>query len=228
LKFVRGLRREAAEAIEREQGRRAFADVEDLARRAGLRESELAALAAAGALAGFGLTRRGALWQVARVARGAGPLLAGLPDESVSPLSEMADVDETLADYAHTGVTLGPHPLRYLRRRLARQGVVATADLVKLADGVRVRTAGSVIVRQRPGTAAGLVFMTLEDETGMAQAIVTPDLLREQRALIVSRPGLIVEGTLQKRDGTLSVKAERFWPLAGIDALEEVRSHDFR
>ncbi|HUF79011.1 MAG TPA: error-prone DNA polymerase [Thermoanaerobaculia bacterium] len=228
LKFVRGLRREAAAGIERERGVRAFADVDDLARRAGLRDGELAALAAAGALAGFGLTRRGALWQVARAGRPAGPLLAGLPDETPSPLVEMADVEETLADYAHTGLTAGPHPLRYLRQRLARRGVVPAAELARLADGQRVRMAGSVIVRQRPGTAAGLLFMTLEDETGMAQAIVTPDLLQEYRPLVVSRPGLIVEGILQKRDGTLSVKAERFWPLAGIEALDEIRSYDFR
>lgn len=228
LKFVRGLRREAAVGIERERGVRAFADVDDLARRARLREGELAALAAAGALAGFGLTRRGALWQVARAGRPAGPLLAGLPDETPSPLVEMADVEETLADYAHTGLTAGVHPLRYLRPALERRGVVPAAELARLADGQRVRMAGSVIVRQRPGTAAGLLFMTLEDETGMAQAIVTPDLLQEYRPLVVSRPGLIIEGILQKRDGTLSVKAERFWPLAGIDALDEIRSYDFR
>jgi error-prone DNA polymerase len=228
LKFVRGLRREAAAAIEREQGVRPFAGVDDLARRARLREDELAALAAAGALGGFGLTRRGALWQAARAGRPVGPLFAGEADAAPSPLAEMADVEETLADYAHTGLTVGPHPLRYLRAALARRGVTPTAELPRHRDGQRVRMAGSVIVRQRPGTAAGLLFMTLEDETGMAQAIVTPDLLRAERPLVVSRPGLIVEGILQKRDGTLSVKAERFWPLAGVEALDEVRSYDFR
>ncbi|HEX2164284.1 MAG TPA: error-prone DNA polymerase, partial [Thermoanaerobaculia bacterium] len=228
LKFVRGLRREAAAAIEREQGRGAFRDADDLARRARLREDELGALAAAGALGGLGLTRRAALWQVARAGRPVGPLFAGEPDAAPSPLPEMADVEETLADYAHTGLTVGPHPLRYLRPELARRGVVPTAELWRLPDGRRVRTAGSVIVRQRPGTASGLLFMTLEDETGMTQAIVTPDLLAAERPLVVSRPGLIVEGILQKRDGTLSVKAERFWPLSGVEALAEVRSYDFR
>jgi error-prone DNA polymerase len=140
----------------------------------------------------------------------------------------MADVEETLADYAHTGLTVGPHPVRYLRPHLARAGIVPAADLERLPDGRRVRTAGSVVVRQRPGTASGLLFMTLEDETGMSQAIVTADLLRAHRTLLVSRPGLIVEGILQKRDGALSVKAERFWPLAGLEALAEVPSHDFR
>ncbi|HEX2252672.1 MAG TPA: error-prone DNA polymerase [Thermoanaerobaculia bacterium] len=243
LKFVRGLRREAARAIEREQGVRPFASVDDLARRAVLREDELANLAAAGALAGLGLTRRGALWQAARASKQAGPLLAGLPDEAPSPLAEMRPVDETLADYAHLGLTAGPHPLRYLRRRLAAQGMVAAAELPRLRDGQRVKAAGSVIVRQRPGTANGLLFMTLEDETGMFQAIVLPDLLTENRALVVGTAGLVIEGVLQKRDGTLSVKAERFWPLAEVagdartagdgsaraaEPAAAVPSHDFR
>ena len=230
LKFVKGLRAAAAQAIEREAARARFADVDDLARRAALRDDELAALAAAGALACFGLTRRAALWQVARAARPAGPLLAALPDESPSPLPEMTAIDETLADYAHTGLSAGPHPVRYLRPALAARGVVPTAELPRRSHGARVATAGSVVVRQRPGTAKGLLFMTLEDETGMAQAIVSPDLLAENRRLLVGSSGLIVEGILQKRDGTLSVKAERFWALSDV-AREEVAatpSHDFR
>ncbi len=228
MKFVKGLRRAAAEAIEREAAARPFADVDDLARRTGLHDDELAALAAAGALGGFGLTRRAALWQVARASRPAGPLLARLPDRAPSPLPEMASIDATLADYAHTGLTVGPHPVRYLRPHLARRGIVPTAELPRLPAGSRVRTAGSVIVRQRPGTAKGLLFMTLEDETGMAQAIVRPDLLAAHRRLLVTRPGLIVEGILQKRDGSLSVQAERFWPLGPPETLADVPSHDFR
>jgi len=230
LKFVKGLRAAAAQAIEREASRAPFADVDDLARRAALRDAELAALAAADALATFGQTRRGALWQVARAGRPAGPLLAGLPDESPSPLPEMTAIDETLADYAHTGLSAGPHPVRYLRSALAARGVVPTAELPRRPNGVRVTMAGSVVVRQRPGTAKGLLFMTLEDETGMAQAIVSPDLLKENRRLLVGSSGLIVQGVLQKRDGTLSVKAERFWPLSEV-AHEQVAatpSHDFR
>jgi error-prone DNA polymerase len=228
LRFVKGLRTAAAEAIEREAARAPFTGVDDLARRAGLHDDELPALAAAGALGAFGLTRRAALWQAARAGRPAGPLLTALPDSAPSPLAEMADVEETLADYAHTGLTVGPHPVRYLRPRLDRAGVVTAAGLADLPDGRRVRTAGSVVVRQRPGTASGLLFMTLEDETGMSQAIVTRDLLHAQRTLLLSRPGLVVEGILQKRDGALSVKAERFWPLAGLENLGEVPSHDFR
>jgi error-prone DNA polymerase len=225
LRFVRGLRREAARAIEEEQGREPFASPEDLVRRCRLRADELETLASVGALSPFGLTRRAALWQVARLARPAGPLLDGLSDEEPSPLPEMSAVEETLADYGGIQLTLGPHPLAHLRRELAEKGVVTAADLARRRDGERVRTAGSVIVRQRPGTAKGLLFMTLEDETGMSQAVISPDLLKENRKLVVGARGLIVEGVLQKRDGTLSVKAEKFWALTDLVA---VPSHDFR
>src|SRR4029077_11846635 len=124
-----------------------------------------------------------------------------------------------------TQMTLGPHPLSYRREQLRRRGIVTAADLVRYRHGDLVRTAGAVIVRQRPGTAKGLLFLTLEDETGMSQAIISPDLLQQHRKLIVGSPGLAVEGVLQKRDGTISVKAEKF---GGLKEMVEVPSHDFR
>ena len=195
-KFVRGLRRMAGAAIEAEQAKAPFKDAEDLARRCGLQRNELETLAVIGALAPFGESRRAALWQVARVARPAGPLLAELADPEPSPLPEMTPVEEMREDFAGTQLTLGPHPLAYLRPALAARGVTTAAGLDRVHDGQRVRTAGSVIVRQRPGTAKGLLFITLEDETGMSQAIIAPDLLQENRKLIRS-PGLVVEGILQ-------------------------------
>jgi len=225
FRFVRGLRNRAAKTIEEERLRAPFAGVDDLVRRCSLHADELDTLAEIGALASFGLTRRAALWQVARAARPAGPLLDELTDPEPSPLAEMTPVEETLADYAGIQMTLGPHPMTYLRPQLAEKGVVAAAALERIPNGHRVRTAGSVIVRQRPGTAKGLLFLTLEDETGMSQAVVSPDLLQQHRKLIVGSPGLIVEGVLQKRDGTLSIKGEKFWSLRKIAA---VPSHDFR
>jgi error-prone DNA polymerase len=224
LRFVRGLRNRSGHLIEEERRREPFASVDDLVRRCDLHANELAILAEIGSLAGFGLTRRAALWQVARAARPAGPLLDQLADPEPSPLAEMTAVEETLADYAGVQLTLGPHPMAYLRQQLDEKGVVSAAALEAIPNGQRVRTAGSVIVRQRPGTAKGLLFLTLEDETGMSQAVVSPDLLKEHRKLIVGSPGLIVEGVLQKRDGTLSVKGEKFWSLRKIAA---VPSHDF-
>jgi error-prone DNA polymerase len=136
----------------------------------------------------------------------------------------MSAGEQTLADYDSMQLTTGPHLLQHLRPRLNRDNVISALDLKKLPTGRRVATAGAVIVRQRPGTAKGFVFLTLEDETGISQAIVHPNLFREHRSLIVSSPGLIVEGTLQNTDGQCSVKAEKFWPLEGIG---DVASHDF-
>ncbi len=238
FKFVRGLRRQAAKSIESEQATAPFKSVEDLARRCRLHAPELEMLASLGALEALGgvggssrtqgkpgLPRRAALWQAARVGRPAGPLLEALPDEAPSPLPEMTAQEKTLADYAGLQLTLGPHPVAFFRIGLTRQGVVTAADLPRHRDGERVRIAGSVIVRQRPGTAKGMLFLTLEDESGMCQAIVSPDLFQENRKMIVGNPGLAVEGKLQKRDGTLSVRAEKFWPLRDLAATP---SHDFR
>ncbi|HEV2851167.1 MAG TPA: error-prone DNA polymerase [Thermoanaerobaculia bacterium] len=225
FKFVKGLRGRAGLSIETEQAKAPFADAEDLARRCDLHEDELQSLASVGALASFGLTRRAALWQVARLGKPAGPLLDRLPDPEPSPLPEMTAVEETQADYGGVQLTLGPHPLTYMRSLLAKKGVTPAAGLDALPNGAKVRTAGSVIVRQRPGTAKGLLFLTLEDETGMSQAVVPPDLLQQHRKLIVGSPGLVVEGVLQKRDGTISVKGEKFWSLKELVA---VPSHDFR
>jgi error-prone DNA polymerase len=225
FKFVRGVRAKAALSIETEQAKAPFADAEELSRRCDLHENEFQILASVGALAGFGLTRRAALWQVARLSKPAGPLLDRLTDPEPSPLSEMTPLEETRADYTGSHLTLGPHPLSYMRAQLAQKGVTPASGLDALPNGATVRAAGSVIVRQRPGTAKGLLFLTLEDETGMCQAVVSPDLLQQHRTLIVGSPGLVVEGVLQKRDGTISIKGERFWSLK---EMVGVPSHDFR
>ena len=164
---------------------------------------------------------------MAKVAREAGPLFAEIPDgrPNPSPLPEMTPIEETRADYATTEITTGPHMLAYLRKTLARRGVLSARELTRPQDGDRVTAAGAVIVRQRPGTAKGFVFLTLEDETGMLQAIVRPDLFREQRAVVVGSGALVVKGKLQRQDGSLSVKAEQFWT---IPEFAQIPSHDFR
>jgi error-prone DNA polymerase len=235
MRFVLGLAEATGLRIEEEQAISPFADAGDLARRARLRSVELTLLAEAGALACFGKTRREALWQVAKVARPAGPLLDALPVDDPSPLPPMTPQEETAADYGATQMTTGPHLMEHWRARLAARGILPAADLARLPDGSPVTTAGAVIVRQRPGTAKGFVFLTLEDETGMCQAIVRPDLFRENRSVIVGSGTLVVEGRLQKQDGTLSVKGSRFWPLQqllsggqpGSANPQAVPSHDF-
>lgn len=141
------------------------------------------------------------------------------------PLREMTPYEATVADFAGTGMTVGAHPMTYWRDQLERDGVVPTVVLPTLPRGARARIAGAVIVRQRPGTAKGTLFVTLEDESGMAQAIVAPELARERRATLVGHAGLVVEGIVESKDGSVSLRAERFWPLPD---LVETPSHDFR
>jgi error-prone DNA polymerase len=137
----------------------------------------------------------------------------------------MTNYERTVADFGGTGLTVGAHPLAYCRPRLDREGVLPAAKLLRQPRGTRARMAGAVIVRQRPGTAKGALFLTLEDETGMAQAIVSPRLFQENRATIVGNPGLVIEGVVESRDGSVSLRAERFWPLP---VLAETPSYDFR
>ena len=143
-----------------------------------------------------------------------------------SPLRPMTPAERLLADYAGTSLTIGPHPLALRRAELALRGVLRAIDLPRGRHGRRVRVAGAVITRQRPGTAKGFVFLTLEDETGIANIIVRPDLFTEQRTAIVGAPYLLVEGTLQIQEGVTSIKAERVLPLAGNGP--DPGSHDFR
>jgi error-prone DNA polymerase len=224
MRFVHGLRSRSGLIVEEEQACAPFADLGDFTSRCALPAGEVETLASIGALSCFGLSRRGALWQTARLVRPAGPLLAVLSETEPSPLPEMTPAEETQADFGGTQMTLGPHPLSYRREQLRRRGIVTAADLVRYRHGDLVRTAGAVIVRQRPGTAKGLLFLTLEDETGMSQAIVSPDLLQQHRQVIVGSAGLVVEGVLQKRDGSISVRGERFW---AIEEMLAVPSHDF-
>jgi error-prone DNA polymerase len=212
-----------------------FASIEQVVQRTGLRRDELTTLADIGALNAFTNERRSALWQVERCVRPAGALFrdAGLgardsePDEQStgeSPLPVMDAHDRLRADYAGMGLTIGPHPMSLRRDDLALRGVLRAVDLPNARDGRRVRVAGMVITRQRPGTAKGFVFLTLEDETGVSNVIVRPDLFDRERTTVIRQPFLLVEGVLQHQDGVLSVKAER---LQGIDGGASVDAHDF-
>ncbi len=151
---------------------------------------------------------------------------AGRVPSPESPLRPMSPSERLMADYAGTSLTIGPHPLALRRAELAMRGVVRASDLPQARNGRRVRIAGAVITRQRPGTAKGFVFLTIEDETGIANVIVRPDLFTAQRRAIVGEPYLLIEGTLQIQDGVTSVKAERVIGLSG--GGPEPQSHDFR
>ena len=137
----------------------------------------------------------------------------------------MTSEDRLVADFHNTGMTVGPHPLRYHREDLRLQGVLTASDLHRLRDGTPVRVAGSVIARQRPGTAKGFVFLSLEDETGISNAILTPQIFREHHVVVVHQQFLLLEGILQNQENVISVKVQRLHPLFLTKA--ETVSHDF-
>jgi error-prone DNA polymerase len=218
LRYVAGLRAEAGQRIVAERARARFASLQDFVDRAGLRKDELRVLAEVGALNAFGLTRRSALWQAERAARPRGPLLRESEEEEApSPLPEMTLAERLTRDIAGTGLSAGPHPMLLYRRALSARGVLRAAELPHQTDGARVTVAGAVICRQRPGTAKGFLFLTLEDESGLANVIVRPDLFAREKAVLVGAGILEIEGVLQNREGTslraLAVRAAGRAPL---------------
>ena len=226
LRYVTGLREEIALRIESERARRQFDSIADLTARVGPNRREIDALAYAGAFAAFGLARRDAMWNAAAVERDPKSLLAGAqPRDSEVPLASMSPIDETLADYAATGLTTGPHLMTYLRGDLSARGILSADDLTRARHQSWVKTAGVVIVRQRPGTAKGFLFITLEDETGIANLIVTPDLFQKNRLLLRSAGILLAEGVLQAVDGVTAIRARRFEEIKLPGAIPP--SHDF-
>ena len=226
LRYVRGLREEAGRRLEAERQRRPFDSMDDLVERGRLRRDELTGLAQVGALASLEPERRAALWAVERAGRPPGALYEGLAAaRDPSPLRPMSASERLVADYDGTGLTLGPHPMAFSRGRLGRMGVSRMSDLAAFRHGAWVKVAGAVVVRQRPGTAKGFVFLNLEDETGLINVIVRPALFHRHRLALVEESFLLIAGTLQRQDNVTSVRAERLWPLR--HRLASVPSHDF-
>jgi error-prone DNA polymerase len=206
-----------------------FTSIEDVARSVGLRRDEMATLADVGALDAFSEgDRRSALWQVEKAVRPSGELYAPRPTphdpRPESPLRPMDAEEQLHADYSGLGLTLGPHPMALRRDQLTRLGVLPASALPSRRGGHRVRVAGMVITRQRPGTAKGFVFLTLEDETGVSNIIVRPDLYDREKTAVVRYPFLMVDGVLQHQDGVISVKAEH---VEGIEGGAAVDAHNF-
>jgi error-prone DNA polymerase len=268
LRYSRGLREDAAQALVRQRNLATFISIRDLVHRVPeLRKDELNTLAEIGALNSVGNSprrhrdaektrefnkefvptsselpipnsvpsclrgeavfhRRDALWQVERAVRHSGPLLDELSEpDTNSPLRPMNPEERLVADFRGTGMTVGPHPMAYHRARMQAMGIHKASELSHIPDGQRLRIGGCVICRQRPGTAKGFVFLSIEDETGVANAIVTPDLFQKNRLLLSSEQFLMIEGILQNQDNVISVKAERVSPLSITRA--ETSSHDF-
>jgi len=274
LKYARGLREPAGQALVRERSLAPFASIQDLARRVPeLRKDELTTLAEIGALNEIGdpprrhgdteknigensllinnnadegvssiekknspvppclrgknfFHRRDAIWQVERAVRWSGPLLDELPEiAEASPLAAMTDEERLVADFRATGLTVGPHPMQYRRAEMKKMGIIRACDLAHFPHGRRLRIGGCVIARQRPGTAKGIMFMSLEDETGIANAIFSPELLQKNRVLLISERFVMIEGILQNQDNVIHIRAEKISPLQVTRA--ETVSHDF-
>jgi error-prone DNA polymerase len=226
MMYAKGLRQELGEAI---VAARPFDSAEDLSLRVpGLNRKELTLLARIGALNKLGDVghRRDAVWQVEEAVRPVGPLLK--PAHSISrfsPLQQMNIEERLSADYSGTGVTVGKHPMHYCRKELRARKVLPANELLNFQHGQFVRAAGCVIARQRPGTAKGFIFISMEDETGIANVIITPDLYERERLVVTRSKFILVEGALQNQDGVIHIKATRIRPLEFTNL--EVHSHDF-
>ena len=232
--YAKGLRQSSAIELLAARSRGGiFHSVDELALRVpALNRSELVALAQIGALNSLGKVdhRRDALWQVEEAGRPVGPLLRGADsthtsDKDPTPLQKMTTDERLAADYMGTGLTTGPHPMAYHREALRQEGVLSAEELMQRRSNQPVRIAGCVIARQRPGTAKGFVFLSLEDETGIANIILAPDVFEQNRIIVTRNRFLLIEGPFQNQDGVVHVKAQRIIPLDITSA--DIRSHDF-
>jgi error-prone DNA polymerase len=247
---VNGLRKEHGERLVEERGVTPFPSLDDLKRRVALTKEELRTLAELGALNCFAEHRRAAMWRVeetahddllgsARASRAVSGALAGNSSRSASPFGEapngaregacaplkpMTMPERVKADYDAMNLTTGPHPMKLLRQHLPN--IWRAIDLASARDGDTIQIAGNVICRQRPGTAKGFVFVSLEDETGVSNAIVTPDLFERMRLLITEEPFLVIEGKVQNSENVVLIKAEEIRALAH-EQLVGTDSHDF-
>ena len=248
LCVVNGLRQEHGEQIKDERKHRAFKSLDDFKRRVSLSKAELRTLAELGAFNCFAQHRRAAMWKVEETiyddllgSAGASPavsrasrdthreVFAGGAEKSRqgarAPLPPMTLPERVRADYDTMNLTTGPHPMKLLRERL--QNVWRAIDLTKAKHGSIVQIAGNVICRQRPGTAKGFVFVSLEDETGVSNAIVDPDLFERFRLLITEEDFLVIEGEVQNSDNVVLIKTRQIKPLAHGELVGS-ESHDFR
>ncbi|MEJ2515235.1 MAG: error-prone DNA polymerase [Gammaproteobacteria bacterium] len=227
LRLVRGLSEAGARRTEDACRQRRFHDVNDLVRRAKLDRADLAALANAGALADLAGHRHRARWAVAGV-EPSRPLLEDAPvREGLPMLRPPGEGRDIVADYRSLGLTLGRHPMALLRQRLADEGVISSSELAAVPHGVRVRYAGLVVNRQRPGSARGVTFVTLEDETGHANIIVWRDLAETQRRPLLGSRLLEVSGQVQREGPVIHLVAERLRDRSRLLGSLDVRSRDF-
>ena len=228
LRMISGLPYAAVEQILRIRQHGPFRSIEEFLSRTGLARSLCQHLARADAFASLGIGRRQALWK-SLPGRESGQLFLHLPDtEAAAPLPKLSPMREVTADYQTIGLSLRAHPFQFLRDQVASLGVVPAKELEQLADGQRVKVAGLVLLRQRPGTAKGVTFVTLEDESGQVNLVVWQSVWDRYRRVARSASAMLITGHLQKAEGIIHVVAQRIQDLS--EHLESVpnRSRDFR
>jgi error-prone DNA polymerase len=219
LHYIKGLRKITGIAIIEERTKRPFQSIEDLVCRVPeLKKKELKLLAEIGALnlinPGQALTRRDALWEIERASQRSGPLLDPIIREaSTSPLKQMTYRDRILADFRVSGITVGKHLMALYRKKLTEINILRTTDLYSLLDGTWVQTAGILISRQQPGTAGGFVFISLEDETGITNGIITPEIFKKNKNVITKERLILIAGYLQRKDNTILIKVSKIQAL---------------
>src|SRR5579884_1215740 len=233
LRYVRGLQQGIGEILVAKRKERSFTSISDLTMQVPeINKGDLRMLAAIGALnsipntSGSTLHRRDALWQVEKYGCRVPRLLEGVAEPDVASPLKLMEVEERLvADYHGTGLTVGPHPMAYRRKQLRRTGIVTASEMKKLPHNKPAIAAGAVITRQRPGTAKGLIFLTLEDETGHANVIVKPEVYMADPMVVLHERFVRVQGKIQNQDGIVHLQAEKIMPL--LVSAASVSSHDF-
>jgi error-prone DNA polymerase len=227
LRFVKGLRELEAQKMIAMRGERRFESIDDVARRTSLSRDALERLAEAGAFEGIGLERRYALWDARRAVRGRAESLGLEHREVVPELSELGELETVLWDYRTTSHSPRGHPLGALRQELRMQGLPDARAVAEMSDGEAVSYAGLVICRQRPGTASGVVFMTLEDETGLVNVVVWSSVFERHALLLKTEAFLGISGRLQVEQGVVHLVAEGMWRPEVSRRPPEVESRDF-
>jgi error-prone DNA polymerase len=228
LRMVKGMREDSAQRLQQAREEQPFRDVQDLTTRAELDRHDLAVLAEAATLRGLAGHRHRARWEIAasEKAQAGLPLATASHDEDVS-IRPPTEVDDTRADYASTGLTLGRHPIALLRPVLRRRRAITARELPGLPHGTRIRACGLITMRQRPATASGTIFLTLEDETGFVNAVVWPRLWEQQRAEILGASVLAVDGVVETDGDVHHLIADRVHDFSHLAAGLRSKSRDF-
>jgi error-prone DNA polymerase len=227
LRYVRGLPDQLLDRIDAARAEAPFADLEDFTRRTGAAVDALESLATAGAFTGFGVTRREGLWAAGGLRDARPATLPGIvTGVEAPPLPGMSELESTAADLSATGLSAARHPTEFVRAELTTAGVLTAEQLRSRPDRAVVEVAGVVTHRQQPETAKGVVFLNLEDETGLVNVICTPDVWERHRRVARSASALRVRGQLERQQGVINLVAQRITALP-LTPAASLRSRDF-